>query len=199
GALMLRSLGHSRETQKQQECGAAQSRDCGAGHDVLLPIERASPHGGLAAARYHQRWSRRPRQDKCRAVAQVTTYFFPSRATPILIRGTGVTEYLAGARGSLCLDVEGPDHVAPLLCFAGDELAKVGWRVCEHVATQIRKPRLHLGIGQGRVDLRVELVDDLGGRSLRCADAEPDTRVVAGQDLADRRNIWQFLQACETG
>src|SRR5262245_26265527 len=32
-----------------------------------------------------------------------------------------------------------------------------------------------------------------------CADAEPDTRLVAGQDLADRRNIWQFLQACETG
>ena len=31
------------------------------------------------------------------------------------------------------------------------------------------------------------------------ADAEPDTRLKTRQDLADRRNIWQFLQACETG
>src|SRR5262249_33217704 len=53
GALTRWLLGHGRETQKHQECGADQSRDCGAGHDVLLAIERASPHGGLAAARYH--------------------------------------------------------------------------------------------------------------------------------------------------
>src|SRR5262245_62284235 len=115
GALSRRLLGHSRETQKHQECGADQSRDCGAGHDVLLPIERASPHGGLAAARYHQRWSRRPRQDKCRAVAQVTTYFFPSRATPILIRGTAVMERGAEAAGSICLDACELHHLAPLL------------------------------------------------------------------------------------
>src|SRR5215813_6674250 len=50
GALTRWLLGHGRETQKQQECGADQSRDCGAGHDVLLTIERASPHGGLAGA-----------------------------------------------------------------------------------------------------------------------------------------------------
>src|SRR5262245_28428202 len=57
GALTRWLLGHGRETQKHQECGADQSQDCGAGHDVLLAIERASPHGGpfsgLAAARYH--------------------------------------------------------------------------------------------------------------------------------------------------
>src|SRR5262249_19919724 len=54
GALSGRLLGRGRETQKQQECGADQSRDCGAG---LLAIERASlhvgPFSGLAAARYH--------------------------------------------------------------------------------------------------------------------------------------------------
>src|SRR5207245_1174297 len=32
GALTRRLLGHGRETQKHQECGADQSRDCGAGH-----------------------------------------------------------------------------------------------------------------------------------------------------------------------
>src|SRR2546430_16502167 len=32
GAFTRRLLGHGRETQKNQECGADQSRDCGAGH-----------------------------------------------------------------------------------------------------------------------------------------------------------------------
>src|SRR5215468_3137633 len=40
GALTRRLLGHGRENQKHQECCADQSRDCGAGHDVLLAIER---------------------------------------------------------------------------------------------------------------------------------------------------------------
>src|SRR4029077_15391388 len=33
GALTRRLLGDGRETQKHQECGADQSRDCGAGHN----------------------------------------------------------------------------------------------------------------------------------------------------------------------
>jgi hypothetical protein len=41
-------------------------------------------------------------------------------------RRTGVTEYLAGARGSLRLNVEGPDHLAPFLGLVGDELAEIG-------------------------------------------------------------------------
>jgi hypothetical protein len=77
------------------------------------------------------------------------------------------------------LDVEGPDDVAPLLGFVGDELAKVGGREREHVATQISKPRLDLGISKASVDLLVELVDDLGRRGPRCADAEPTARLVA--------------------
>src|SRR6516165_675059 len=36
---------------------------------------------------------------------------------------------------SVCLDVEGPDDVAPLLGFVGDELAEIGGREREHVAT----------------------------------------------------------------
>ena len=32
--------------------------------------------------------------------------------------------------------------------------------------------RLHLGISQGGIDFRVELIDDLGGRVLGSADAE---------------------------
>jgi hypothetical protein len=56
---------------------------------------------------------------------------------------------------SLRLDVEGPDDVAPLLRFVGDELAKVGGRKREHGAAEIGKPRLDIGIGEASVDLLV--------------------------------------------
>src|SRR5262245_26883976 len=51
-----------------------------------------------------------------------------------VIRGTDVTEYLAGSRGSLRLDVGGPDHLAPFLGFVGDEPSKVGGRTRKHRA-----------------------------------------------------------------
>ena len=73
---------------------------------------------------------------------------------------------------SFRLDIEGPDDVAPLLRFVGDELAEVGGRTDERCATQIGEPRLHLGIGESGVDLVVELLDDLGRRGLRRADAD---------------------------
>src|SRR5215831_12582687 len=56
-ALTRRLLGHGREPQKHQECGADQSRDCSARHKCSWRLKRASPHGGpfsgLEAARYH--------------------------------------------------------------------------------------------------------------------------------------------------
>jgi hypothetical protein len=72
---------------------------------------------------------------------------------------------------SVGLDVGGPDHLAPFLGFVGDQPAKVGGREREHVATQVGKPRLDLGVGEAGIDFLVEPVDDLGGRGLRCADA----------------------------
>ena len=40
------------------------------------------------------------------------------------------------------------------------------------VLPKVGKPRLHLGIGEGGIDLLVELVDDLGRRVLGRADAD---------------------------
>src|SRR5262245_10863168 len=94
-------------------------------------------------------------------------------------RGTGVTEYLARPRQSLRLDVECPDDIAPFLGFVGDELAEVGRRAWKCGGAPLGKPRLHLGIGKGRVDLRVEFLDDLCLRGLRRADAEPEARLLA--------------------
>src|SRR6516162_4161373 len=67
---------------------------------------------------------------------------------------------------SVRLDACELDHLAPLLGFVCDELAKVGGRACKHRRAEVSNARLHLGIGEARVDLLVELVNDLGGRVL---------------------------------
>src|SRR5262245_26275346 len=83
---------------------------------------------------------------------------------------------------SLCLDVGRPDHLAPLLGLLGNVFAEVGGRAWKHSATKVGKARLHLGIVESRVDLLVELVDDFGRRGLRCAEAVPNTPLVARQE-----------------
>src|SRR5262245_20636062 len=100
---------------------------------------------------------------------------------------------------SLRLDVEGPDDVAPLLRFVGDELAEVGGRTDEWCATQIGEPRLDLMIGESGVDLGVELLDDPDRRGLRCADAGPGARLVARHKFTDSRDIGQHLRTSRGG
>src|SRR5262249_25676439 len=55
------------------------------------------------------------------------------------------------------------DHLGPLLCICGDECAEVCGRACKHHVAEVGDPRLHPGIGEVRIDLLVELVDDFGG------------------------------------
>src|SRR5215831_16596924 len=95
--------------------------------------------------------------------------------------------------------IGGSDHLCPLLGFFGDELAKVGGREREHVATQIGEPRLDLMIGKSGVYLLVELLDDLGWRGLRCADAGPGARLVARHTFPDSRDIGQHLRTTRGG
>src|SRR5262249_5333767 len=59
---------------------------------------------------------------------------------------------------SVRLDAGELNHLAPLLRFVGYELSKVGRRAWKRGGAQVGKPRLHLGIGEGRIDLFVELV-----------------------------------------
>src|SRR5258708_15833005 len=55
------------------------------------------------------------------------------------------------------------DHLGPLLCICADECAEVCGRACKHRVAEVGDTRLHPGIGEARIDLLVELVDDLGG------------------------------------
>src|SRR5262249_44724740 len=121
----------------------------------------------------------------------------PDAATAwVRFRGTGVTEYLAGSRASLGLDVGRADHLAPLLGVLGDELTKIGRRARKRRAAQVGKPRLDLGVGEACIDLLVEVLDNLYGRVARRADAVPVACLVAGQELTHSREVRQRLRAC---
>src|SRR6516225_9697576 len=92
----------------------------------------------------------------------------------------GPSRGLAGVRisnvgwyESFRLDVRRSDYLAPLVDVFCDELAEVGGRAGEHHTARLGKPRFHVGVGECRVDLLVELVDDLIGRVLRRGDSEP--------------------------
>src|SRR5262245_1564024 len=91
--------------------------------------------------------------------------------------------------GSLGLDVGRTDHLGPFHGFSSDKPAKVGGREREHVATQVGKPRLDFGIGEARVDLPVELVDEFGPRVFGCAKSQPGARLVSRHKITDGRNF----------
>src|SRR5262249_13817302 len=50
-------------------------------------------------------------------------------------------------------------------------------------------------LGSDSVDFRVELLDDLGWRVARRADAGPEARLVAGHEFRHRRDVWQRRRA----
>src|SRR4029450_2665127 len=86
-------------------------------------------------------------------------------------RFSATKRYGMSRAGLLRLDVGGLDHLAPFLGFVGDELAKVCGRDDKQRAPQVGKACLDLRIGEARVDLPVELINDFGWCVLRRADA----------------------------
>jgi hypothetical protein len=54
------------------------------------------------------------------------------------------------------------DDLSPLLGFLGDELGEVGGRAGKYFTAELSLPRLHRWIGERRVDIPVEPLDDLG-------------------------------------
>src|SRR5262249_54515780 len=145
------------------------------------------------------------------AVAQVTAYLFPSRAAVIAdIAGrlksacrrpsaprdsqNGCYGTLDRVTASVRLDVEGPDHLAPLFGFLGDQLAEVSGRTRKHRAAEVSEMGLHLRVVESRVDLLVELLDDLGRRVLGYADAIPVAGLITRYEFRDGWNIRQRLR-----
>ena len=92
-----------------------------------------------------------------------------------------------GHRGSIYLDVGCPDHLAPLLGFVNDELAKIGRRIQKHRDTELLNPCLHFWIGEGSIDLLVERVNDLDWRISGRANAAPTGPFVTRHKFANGR------------
>src|SRR5262249_12343676 len=97
------------------------------------------------------------------------------------------------------LDVGRPDHLAPFLGFVGDQLAELGRRSRQRRAAEVSDTGLHLRIVESRVDLLVELVDDLGRRGPWSAEAVPITHLVARQELTHGRDVRQCLRPLPGG
>jgi hypothetical protein len=66
-------------------------------------------------------------------------------------------------------------------------LPKVSGRARKYGATEVSNARLDLGVGEARVDLLFELVDDLDGRVLGGAQAERSARRCSGAQAAFAR------------
>src|SRR6266581_2836423 len=91
-------------------------------------------------------------------------------------------------RRSLRFNAGCPNYLRPLFLVIYDEFPEIGRRAGKHRAAKIGKPRLHLGIGERRIDFLVELVDDLGRRVLGREEAKPSARLIARNEFADSRN-----------
>src|SRR4029077_10260019 len=92
---------------------------------------------------------------------------------------------------SLRLDVGCSDHLCPLLGLFGDQFAKGGGRAWKHRSAQVDKPCLDSGIGEGGVDLRVELIDDFSRRVPGRTETKTVAPFVAWHELTHGRDIWQ--------
>src|SRR5262249_24870333 len=81
-------------------------------------------------------------------------------------------------RLSLGLDVRKLHPFSPFRCFVSYELAKLGGRVPNRNAAKLGEPCFYHRLRKGRVDLIIELIDDLDRRSLGRSEAMPGTRLI---------------------
>src|SRR5215470_10700530 len=94
---------------------------------------------------------------------------------------------------SVWLDARELHDLGPLQGVFGDELAEIGNRSPQPRKAKVGKPRFHLVIGKSRVDLAVELVDDLGRRVLGRGKAQPGARLETRQEFAQGCHFGQRL------
>src|SRR5262249_16992712 len=91
------------------------------------------------------------------------------------------------------------DHFGPFLGFGFDEIVEISNRQRHRLTAKIDQTALELRIGERRVDLFVQLVDDRRRRRLGRADPEPRGGLVARQKFAERRKIRQCIRTRRAG
>src|SRR5262245_22326607 len=109
------------------------------------------------------------------AITPLATKLLQRRELPVCARlptfsPNGALWNIRPAAVSLRLDAGELDHLAPLLGLVDNQLAELGRRSRQRRAAEVGEARPHLGVGERRVDLLVELVHDLGWRVSRRTD-----------------------------
>src|SRR6516162_4970494 len=97
------------------------------------------------------------------------------------------------------IDVGDLNHFAPLRDFVSDERAKVSWGATQRYTANIGETLFYLGIGEDRVDLMIELVDDCRWCVLWCTDSVPNGCFEARHKFCHSRNVWQGVRAHRAG
>src|SRR5262249_19500506 len=91
------------------------------------------------------------------------------------------------------------DYLTPFRGLVRDELSEMGGRTGYYGAPQVREPCLYFGIGQSRIDLLVELLDNfvwcISGRG----DPVPGACLITRQEIAQGRQLRQHLRARRAG
>src|SRR5262249_1928361 len=103
-----------------------------------------------------------------------------------------VMEYSV-ARRSLGLCARELGYFAPLLGIVSDELAEVPDRAGQYNAAKGGKPPLQLGISEPRIDLAIELINDLGRCVFGRTEANPLARLETRHEIAHSGDIRQCL------
>jgi hypothetical protein len=86
-------------------------------------------------------------------------------------------------------DVGRSDHLTPFLCLLDDNLVEFGRRARKRRGAKITEPRRNLWIGQPRIDLLVELIDDFDRSVPRSSDPDPRAGFKAWLELGKGRNL----------
>src|SRR5262249_16511222 len=120
----------------------------------------------------------------------------PVERDVVIHQAAGRPPTLAASRAmwpSLRLRTGKLHYLGPLLGFFSDDLAKLFRGSIHQHPTHIGKTRADIRVSNCRVDLLVELVDDLGRRSLGSTDPEPGARLVPRHEISDDRNVRQCI------
>src|SRR5262249_53490295 len=82
-------------------------------------------------------------------------------------------------------------HLGPLLGFLGNQLSKVDGRTPNYYAAQIGNACSKLGISEARIDLCLQVIDDLPGWGFRGPQAHPGAPLTPRPELPTRRSVRQ--------
>src|SRR5262249_12575722 len=150
---------------------------------------RTRAHATKSPARYPARASR---------VVSVNTIFWKILVTRVNRKMGSSTR---GRKRSICkrllllrLDTRELHHLTPFPGCLADELGEAAGRAGKYFTAEFRHPRRHHRLGERRVDLPIEPLDDLARGALGSANAEEAGHRVARDNIANHWNVRQHPQ-----